>query len=239
MLPAIPAPVQNTGPIGSPPSDRHYWGYFPELGQYGWRLKDGIPQKMPRKVEGESGSVSDVIENHGVDASRIHTAPKYSINGVEASRLRALREMTGGSIFSDDSDRWHLTAVGDAGFLEKFRSDVATLPDPLKSRILVQAYTPDRWEVSIYKLPVGVNLRKPSPIRTAANVGAIPAGEYTAAKLVDLLTSADGPDPKIVPKPDPAPVNPDQPAPANPVPNFPVWLAIAIAALVVIIWRKR
>lgn len=222
-------PVPSGGQMSAaqPPTPDHYWGFFPELGMWGWRLKDRsavVPVPVARPY-GE--------ENYGVDSSRIHTAPRYSINGVEVTRPQAMAALAGADgPLADDSDRWHLTAVGDPAFLGRVRQDVAALPAELRNRLLFQAYSPDHWAVSQFKLSVGVSLRKPSPVRVAPDVGVIPAGEYSAARLSDLLAEPGGPAPRLEPRPGPLP---------TPVPRGPDWSlwAAVIVLIAILFFRKR
>lgn len=223
-----PAPVADSNPIGNPPTDRHEWRQFAD-GAWGWRFKE-----EPAKVEAAG------VENHGVDPSKIHAHPHYSINGSPCTKEQAERILVGADGLKDDSDRWHLTAVGDAALLAQFKADVAQLPTETRAKLLVQTYGPDAWTVNAYRLPAGVSLRRPSPGRTAADVGAIPPGSYTAAKLTDLLSLPTGPTPKP-PAPAPAPGPDVQPAPPPPAPKPSSgslgWL-IAIVLAVVLLARK-
>lgn len=227
---ASPAPELSSSPFGSPPSDRHEWRQFPD-GAWGWRFKD-----EPAKVEAAG------VENHGVDASKIHAHPRYSINGSPCTKGEAERILVGADGLKDDSNRWHLTAVGDAAFLERFKVDVAGLPVDTRGKLLVQAYSSDAWPVAAYKLPGGVSLRKPSPGRTASEVGSVPVASYTAASLADLLSLPDGPTPKPKPTPAPQPTPGPEPTPGpvptpTPKPNQLPWL-IAAALALVLIFRK-
>jgi hypothetical protein len=198
-IPADPAPAPD--PIGEPPTDRHEWGYFPELKLWGWRLKADPPAVA-------------AVENHGVSTDKIHAHPAYSINGVEVSREAAMSAMGDG--LKDDSDRWHLAAVGDEWFRSVVRQHVDKLPADIRAKLHVQTYAPGDWPVSQYKLAPGVTLRKPSADRTAADVGAIPTAEYTADALAALLAREGGPTHK------PAPPVPPMPAPVPPGPLVPV-----------------
>ncbi|HEY1190637.1 MAG TPA: hypothetical protein VGE74_23600, partial [Gemmata sp.] len=202
-------PAKNNGPVGNPPSDRHHWAQF-ETGEWGWRFK---PEP-----------IGAATENHGVDPSKIHAAPTYSLNGSEVTKGEAERILAGANGLKDDSDRWHLTGVGDAAFQVKFRADVALLPVEVRNKLLVQTYGPEAWPVSQYKLPAGASLRKPSPLRIAAEVGSVPASGYSAPKLAELLALPGGPTytpkpPEPAPAPAPKPDDPKQPDPAPPAPK--------------------
>lgn len=216
---ASPLPAASPEPVGESPSAEHEWGRF-EDGAWGWRLK--------AKAEALTGVVPEKVHDH----------PPYSISGRPCSKAEAHAAF--GGALADDSDRWHLTAVGDAALLRAFSADVAALPADLRAKLLVQAYSPDRWEVGLFRLPPGVSLRTPSPGRTAAQVGAVAPAEYGAAALADLLASEGGPAWK--PKP-PAPLaGPKQPDPAPapaPRPDSPQgsdgWCYALLAALVFLI----
>src|SRR5262249_2714953 len=136
------------------------------------------PAPLPAGVKrAQTPATAGECPNYGIDATRVHEQPSYSICGVEVTREQAHAALAGGSLV-DDSDRWPLTAVGDAAFLGRFRADVAGLPSATRSKLHVQTYAPADWPVALYRLPVGVNLRKPSPVRTAEQVGVIPAADY-------------------------------------------------------------
>lgn len=234
-----PAPtVRPAGPepIGQPPSDRHEWGEIPGYG-WGWRFKrDHQPVQAP--------AVGDATQaNYGLDTKRIHNHPEWSISGVKVTRPEALAAISGGSPLADDSDRWHLTAVGDAAFLARFKLDVAALPADVRGKLLVQGYGPDHWAVALFALQPGVNLRKPSPGRRSADVGQVAPADYTAAKLLALLSLPGGPVQTPAPqpqpsKPDPVPAPGPEPAPAPAPDNSPLWL-VALAAILYFVFRKR
>jgi hypothetical protein len=245
-----PAPVVATAtkidlagstPIGVPPSERHEWGVIPSHG-WGWRLKADPQVAAPVPVQ------ADKPENYGVDMSRIHAAPSYSINGVEVTRPVALQALAGGSPLADDSDRWHLTAVGDTAFLARVSADVSALSDLTRSKLLFQAYTTDRWEVGAFGLPAGVCLRKPSAVRTAPDVGCIQVGSYTTANLAALLSSPGGPVkadpvPPSPPTPAPVPSQPDSPTP-TPAPDTAggsvLWaVLVAVVTLIASLFRRK
>lgn len=183
----------------------------------------------------------EAIPPGGVVPHLIHDAPAYSLSGRPCTKQEA-HDAIGAGTLSDDSDRWHLTAVGDAATCAKLRADVASLPAELRGKLLVQCYSPSDWPVSQFKLPTGVSLRAPSPGRVSAQVGAVGSAEYTAGttSLSDLLSVAGGPTPKPVPPPppkpnDPAPAPNPAPAPITP-PVVPLWV-LALGAL--LIWFRR
>jgi hypothetical protein len=234
--PAVPAPA-GPAPIGAPPSDEYEWGICCS-GVWGWRFK-------PKGADAPTG----------VDSTRIAEAPEYAINGMPVSPEYAHRRLAAGGSLPNDSDRWHLTAVGDADFLKRVAADLDALPADVRGKLLFQSYPSDHWAVSQFKLPAGLNLRKPSPVRTSADVGTVPPGEYEPRRLVELLGLPGGPlwkpappalpKPPVVPIPVPIPVPvpapaPDSggsPAPAGPKPDQNAWLTAAILGLLWLVNR--
>lgn len=207
-MPSSPPP-----PIGEPPGDEYEWRAF-EDGHYGWRFKE------PRPAEPPTGVVSD----------KIHLHPAYTLNGREVSKDQAHAAL-GSTSLADDSDRWHLSAVGDASFLQRFRADVEKLPAAIRAKLLVQAYLPAAWQAVQFQLPAGVVLRKPTVGRVSSNVGTIAAAEYSSQRLDDLLGDAAGPAPR--PKP-PGPN--DTPSPA--APSIP-WKWIVGGVALFLFTRKK
>jgi hypothetical protein len=187
-----------------------------ETEHYRWQdTGNGVWQWVPKVQPAPVQAVGD-IENYGVDPSRIHSAPRYSINGVEVPQRQALLAMAGGSPLSDDSDRWHLTAVGDESFGSRVAADLDRLAPDVRGKLLFQAYRPTDWAVAAFKLPGGVSLRRPSPVRSASDVGVVAASEWKDGALTALLQRPGGP--VAPPKVDPVPIDPNQPIP-NPMPG--------------------
>jgi hypothetical protein len=155
----------------------------------------------------------------GVVSDRIHSHPEYSVSGVKVSKAHAHSLLVGANGLADDSDLWHLTCVGDIALQQRFGNDLDALPGPVRIKLHVQRYEPGHWAVAQFKLPAGVSLRKPSPGRVAADVGAVPPSEYSAARLADLLAMTGGPlwrpaPPKQpAPNPGPDPLEPVKPGP--------------------------
>lgn len=212
-VPAANAPgslYNGADPIDNPPSDLYEWRAWDNGVGFGWRLKAVGAKDTP------TGVVSD----------KIHTGPEYSIchNGVTRPATKAEAHgflATNG--LSDDSDRWHLTAVGDSAFTDRFLADVRSLPADVKAKLAVQIYAPGHWAVDLFKLPLGIDLRKPGPSRSAAVVGTLPT-VYTLGDLDDLLALPGGPvlRPTPPPKmPDPVPPKPVDPPHVEPKPDAP------------------
>ncbi|AMV23411.1 hypothetical protein VT84_03310 [Gemmata sp. SH-PL17] len=200
------------------------------------------PAALPDGVKAKG--VPAAVENHGVHTDKIHAHPAYSINGVPATKEEAHSILTRGDGLRDDSDRWHLTAVGDSAFRERFKADVAALPAAVRAKLLVQSYGPSDWPVASYKLANGVTLRKPSPARTAADVGAVSVDGYSASKLGELLAAKGGPNyvepPPAPPAPPVDPKTPDvKPAPDTPKPDNTLLYVILAAVAGWIMGRFR
>lgn len=213
-------------PIGSPPSDRHEWGLIPGIG-YGWRFKLTPVEAPP--VQAPPENAGDPFPT-GVISDKIHEHPAYSISGRESTR-----DEVHDLLLADDSNHWHLSAVGDPSFLARVKADVDQLPPETRAKLLVQAYQPTAWQVGQFGLVAGVTLRKPPTNRISVNVGSISSAEYTAAKLSDLLGDAAGPNPRPAPPPpavDPSPV-------IQAGAGVPPWCCVAGAGLLYLFMRRK
>jgi hypothetical protein len=208
------------------------WGAGPD-GVWQWRL--AAPQAavapQPQAVGG--------VENYGVDLSKLAGAPKYSFRGVpiDERQVQSLFGAPRGSPLADDSDRWHLSIVGDEWFRSVVESHVAKLPADVRAKLLVKNYGVGEWPVAHYKLPLGVSLRKPSAARVSADVGAVAAADYSPAALEKLLQTRGGPMPAVEPMPQPKPDEPAQPQPVPPAPlklpplnEILPWILAAVVA---------
>ncbi|MBN9521102.1 hypothetical protein J0H58_21715 [bacterium] len=194
------------------------------------------PAEAAGQVQAADGSTVPL----GVLTDRIHEHPEYSLSGRPCTREECHAAVGAGTL-ADDSDRWHLTAVGDAALISKLRADVLALEPAVRGKLLVQCYTADAWPVTQFGLPQGLSLRAPSPARNGAQLGAVGVAEYAAGttKLTDLLSVAGGPTPKPPPPPPPpAPPKPPEPSPTpapspNPVPSIPMppWWVLALGGL--------
>ena len=123
---------------------------------------------------------------NGVDGTQLFNQERrYSINGEPVTREEAHAALE----LVDDSARWNLTAVGDSGFLSAFKADLHRVHD-LANKLNVKTYATGAWQMSQFNLISGVTLRKPAVGRVGADVGSVPAGNYTAAKLSELFTLA-------------------------------------------------
>lgn len=140
--------------------------------------------------------------NFGVESGHFRERPSYTISGVEVSREEAHAALIGGPLV-DDSNRWHLTAVGDARLRKRFLEDVTELPAEIRAKLHIQTYGPEEWPVAHFQLPTGVSLRKPSPGRIAPEVGVVAEADYTFEKLTELLNLitriAPAPPPRLKP----------------------------------------
>lgn len=203
------------------------------------------PAPLPPGVAAGPLPPAEPYPNFGIDRSRFEETARYSISGIAVTRDEAHAALASPKLV-DDSDRWHLTAVGDESFRNQVRSDLATLPAELRARLHVQTYSPGAWAVDHFRLPVGVNLRKPSPGRIAEQVGVIAPADYSAKRLAELLRCVGRPEP--IPPPRPSSPNPGPPpvppldSPTEPPPEFAIatllgWLVSGL--LLVVSWVRR
>jgi hypothetical protein len=208
------------------------------------------PAPLPAAVTRPSPPATVVCPNFGIEATQLVARPSYSISGIEVTREEAHAALAGGSLV-DDSDRWHLTAVGDAAFQRRFAADVTALPAEVRRKLHIQAYGSTEWPVELYRLPAGVSLRKPSPVRTAEQVGVVAGADYSPGNLRELINVVVGTNPAPAPrlKPPPAPISDPRGLPIDdtpaPVPSEPgtemsagLALVVAVAILVLNVIRR-
>jgi hypothetical protein len=119
---------------------------LPEVQNFGILLKPLQPEekKAPQQT------------NFGLNLQKINVGRKYSLNGTEVSQ--AVAEA---AVLADDSDRYSLTFVGMA---------VPTLPEAVRSKVHLQSYKPEEWEVKQFALKPGVTLRKPQSGRVGTEI---------------------------------------------------------------------
>jgi hypothetical protein len=133
----------------------------------------------------------------GVDWEKVDRGHGYSKNGRSIPKHEAFAAL---NALLDDSNKLHLTFVGDA---EKLKAAQASLTNRDLSKYHIQFYAPTDWAVSQFSIPTGWSLRAASPEgRFAEQIG-------TADTLDDLLKLLE-------------PVAPVTP-PAPPAPDAPVW----------------
>jgi len=167
-------------------------------------------------LEGRAGGADGA--NFGVETARIHRERRYSLNGHDCTREEALFAV-GGTALTDDSAKWTLIGVGDAGFLAKLKSDWDKVPAESRARLHLQLYSDSHWAVSQFGLKRGATLRKPRTGRLGEEIGSVGLDEYDLAKLLELLASLFPPAPAPTPPPMPPPAPPTPaPAPAPPHP---------------------
>jgi hypothetical protein len=154
----------------------------------------------------------------GVVAEKIRPGRRYSVNGKDVT-ARAAYAVVGADL-TDDSGRDHLAVVGDQAFRDKVRGLLDARPE-WASKLHVQLYAPDQWQVASRGLKPGLTLRSKdgAELSQAADV-------KDAEGLESFL--------KRVPPPQPlAPIGPG-PAPLN-VP-LPAWVAGLLALL--LLWKR-
>lgn len=177
---------------------------------------------------------------HGVVTDKVHRDKLYWISGSQCTRGAAHGAIEGDSL-ADDSKLFNLSVVGPADFQERFKADWAKVDTKYTSRVRVTYFSDGDWQVSQFRLPRGLQLRKPAVNRIGADVGAVGLDLYDLQRLLDLLALMDGP-PKPAPAPAPPvdPSKPDQPDPSpTPQPTSPSLLLLAFLAALIAAWRNR
>ena len=225
-------------PYGSAPSSRTMFGDCPGGICPGGSCPGGVcpaPDGPPRWIPDAAGNLylwqnGRVVEtklkeespkNFGVSDSKVHTAKRWFLNGREVSK-----EDASDALLKDDSDRFHLTAVGDRDFLEQCKSEVSKLESADRARIHFQTYAPNSWAVTQFNLKTGVTLRKPARNRIGEEIGRVDRADQLGHLVADFFH----PQPKPMPAPAPGP------EPTEPKPSVPMWAwyLLAIAGVVVI-----
>lgn len=214
--PTAPAPAAKAGPspAGTAPGPDFVWHNLPGVG-WGWVQKSIVAPKAEQ---------APVADNFGIDAAKVHDGKRWTLNGRECSRDDVFKAM-----LTDDSDRYHLVAVGHPTFRGTVAAALARLPAEDRGRILFNGYDPEHWAVKLFELQPGITLRKPARNRVGADAGHSAA----AADLAGLVEAAFRPRPAPDPTPEP------QPDPAPGPGRFPYGPAIAAALVVLFLVSRR
>ena len=135
--------------------------------------------------------------NYGVDYKKIDKAGrKYSLNGQPITAAGAE------AVLTDDSDRFSVTAVGDAAYLAAVRPVLTGLDSATLGKVRYSEYTPDQWQVTQFGLKAGVTVRKPGGRVTGGAGFADPTvtGDALKAAVTNALGGGTTPGP-ITPAP--------------------------------------
>lgn len=181
----------------------------------------------------------------GVANEKIPQQLSYAVNGVNVAKAGVYRCLLGesaGGALTDDRGKMFLTIVGDEAMRKKVLGNLASDPS-LRSKLHVNAFAPDSWQVQQIGFPSGVTLQGPpdaagrSPViwrfREAPN--ALALAEAIRKADPNYQPNAD-PDPA---KPAPAPTPTPAPGPVNPAPtpapklpfdtaNLPLYILLAL-----------
>ena len=228
VVPAVAAPLAGPTPVGTPPSDLHAWGQFAD-GSWGWKFK----------IKKDAAVKEEQVENFGVETGKIHNHATYSISGVPCTREEMRAAFGAGKLLTDDSDKWHLTVVGDETFRNSVRVHIEQQSSDVKNKLHVQYYPTDHWAVNRFSLPPGVSLRRPSPARISEQVAVVGVPEYNLERLLILLKWLSG-DQKPTPAPTPTPnPSPDSPKPTPNTPLNPLWIVLGLLVLLWLVNSKK
>ncbi len=219
-------------PVGPPPGPNYEWGFFPDLGVHGWKLKakkvDAVP---PPGVFGQDPFPG------GIDPEKLTNLETYSLSGTPIKKCDYPTLLSDASGLADDSGKWNLAVVGDAAFCAKVRGDVAKLDRSVSEKLHVKCYPENLWAVKQFGLSPGVVLRTPAQGRVAKEAGVIALPTYTTGKLDDLLAPVSGKAPDPMPSPRPSP--PDDKTPPAPVKNWDWGKVLAGLAVLALLFLTR
>jgi hypothetical protein len=173
------------------------------------------PDGIPGPAEPEPTKCWD----YGLDIHRIPQAHRYWLNGIECSRAKAFAAVADPGGLVDDSDRYHLSIVGERKALLQLFASGGPL-DRFNRRVHLQVYSPTDWPAKD-RLSSIVTLQEP------AKIGGKIVGTSSDVKELGRIL-ADVFDPPVPPKkPDqpmvpPIPDKPDLGPPVNPTPPSPL-----------------
>lgn len=160
--------------------------------------------------------------NNGIAVEKLSRCHRYWINGEECSRAKAFAAVGDPGGLLDDSDKYHLSIIGDKATIAALFLPGGRL-ERFARRVHVQVYSASDW-VAKDRLISVVTLQEPAKIGgkvvgSSADVG------NTEKVLSDVF------DPVSPPKPEPKPpVDPKPPIAPSPL-TLPQWLQIFLAAL--------
>lgn len=121
--------------------------YFYKDGKWTEGTAPLIPSeyKTPEKKEPQSTQVP--IENHGVDTSKIRSAPSNSVNGKPCNKKEAIEAIEGS--VPDDGKKLRLTLIGYKANCDQVLKDLDQSSEwnKYKDLWLVQEYRPNEWAV--------------------------------------------------------------------------------------------
>ncbi|MCE9564981.1 MAG: hypothetical protein K8U57_23345 [Planctomycetes bacterium] len=173
------------------------------------------PAPLPSDIAPRPVASGEQFPQGGVILDRLTAGTRYWRNGEPCTKDEAHTALR----LADDSERWNLAIVGESGFARKVADDVASLPASVRAKLHVHSYAPNDWQVSQFKLGLGVTLRQPSLGRIGADLGTVPIADYTATRLGELLATDGGPMRNSVPKPLPKITPTPAPQPTDSTPN--------------------
>ena len=181
----------------------------------------------------------------GVSPERVPQQLSYAVNGINVAKAGVYRCLLGeaaGGALTDDRAKMFLTVVGDEAMRKKVLGNLASDPS-LRSKLHINAFAPDSWQVQQVGFPSGVTLQGPpdaagrSPViwrfREAPNAVALAEAIRKADPNYQPNADPDPakPAPAPTPTPAPGPVNP-APAPAPKLPfdmsSLPLYILLAL-----------
>src|SRR5262249_8549219 len=98
-----------------------------------------------------------LLQNFGLDLSKINGEPAYSINGQKATAAQVWQAVRAGGTLVDDGKKWRLTVAGTPEDCRRVLDDLAAHPSlaAWRDRLLVQAYRPEAWALAGVNFPRG------------------------------------------------------------------------------------
>lgn len=206
--------------------DKAGWHPSPDGKRYLVKPKGRAPVPVPGQLIEQAPPPREVT-NFGILTDEVHQFKAYWVSGSRTTRHDAEAVLRGDTL-TDDSGKFNLSVVGPAAFQAKFKADWSTVDTKFTARVNVTYFDPSDWQVGVFKLPLGVQLRTPAKntpagrIAAGPTLGIVPQDVYDLVKLLELLGLMDGPKPTpptpVTPPPATPPADPAIPKPTDPTP---------------------
>lgn len=242
-VPPIPAPkplyVWERELIGDGLSEndlKPYWFLY-RAGELVYVVEpDGSWHKADGRVDGgvivpPAGVPSPPFEasddfNKGIHFTKLRTGCRYWVGETECSRAKAYAAVSDPGDLIDDSDKYHLSIIGDKTLVDKwFAGPLAKYT----KRLHVQCVASDSW-IAKERLHSAVTLQEPAKIGGRIVGTAIGATLESVSSILADVFDPPAPKPIDPPKPDDA-----VPAPVKTIPA----IGLALIAFALLIRRKQ
>src|SRR5262249_21117154 len=120
--------------------------YYPFDGQ-AWGEPTAPPPGCPQR--NQIGQRKQEVQNFGVDQEHLHQHEAHSLTGRHATQKEVFSALPSANL-TDDSQKLHLTVIGDARDVLR-DLDISQTLSAFKDKLLVQAYPSTHWAVAPFQ----------------------------------------------------------------------------------------